>query len=147
MDKVDERILKEIQHDFAIEERPYKVLSSKLGIEEKEIIRKVKRMRERGVIRRLGASVNSRKIGMVTTLIAMKVPPNELNRIAQIINKYKEVTHNYSREHEFNLWFTLTTKGEDELQWVIDKIKRETGIHQILNLPTIREFKTDVRIS
>jgi DNA-binding Lrp family transcriptional regulator len=145
MDLIDKKILREIQCGFAAEKRPYKVLSSKLGVEEKEIIERVKRLKEEGFIHRLGASINSKKMGLVSTLVAMKVPSNKLSHVAQIINKHKEVTHNYSREHEFNLWFTLTTDSKKKLQTLIDDVKRETGIHQILNLPTIREFKIDVK--
>lgn len=148
LDEIDKRLLQLIQDEFPITRRPWKELGEKLNITEDEVLSRLRNLYNKGIIRKIGPVIESRKLGLnASTLIAMKVPETEIERIARIINDYEIVSHNYLREHKYNLWFTITTSDEKELRKVLREIQRRTGIPDtdILDLPTVRRFKIDVR--
>ena len=141
MDSIDEKILKRIEREFPISSYPYRDLAKVLDLSEKEVISRISRLKNKGVILRIGASFDSEKLGFKSTLVAMKVPQPRLQEVAKIINHYSGVTHNYSRDHEFNLWFVLMGKSKEEIDETLEKIKSQTGINQILKLPRRQLFK------
>jgi DNA-binding Lrp family transcriptional regulator len=143
MDSVDKALLNEIQSDFPVATHPYRELGERLGISEDETLRRVASLREEGIIRRLGASINSRRIGFVSTLCAAKAPEEKFDLLVSEINACKGVTHNYLRDHEFNIWFTLISPSEEEKQATIKGLTHRTGI-EILELPARRIFKIRV---
>jgi DNA-binding Lrp family transcriptional regulator len=143
MDALDRAILNEIQADFPVEPHPYRVIGSKLGINEKEVLDRIARLRKEGIIRRLGASINSRQIGFVSTLLAAKVPPDKFDMFVKIVNECPGVTHNYERRHEYNVWFTLIAPSISEKRSIIDELVEKTGV-KILELPATRIFKIRV---
>lgn len=140
---LDIKILDTIQQEFPVCRQPFKTLSSDLGITEDEALNQVLALKEQGVIRRISALFNSGKLGMVTTLVAMKAPEDRIDSIAGIINEYEGVTHHYERDNEYNLWFTLIAKSKEELAKLIGEIKGKTGIDSLLDLPTLRRFKVN----
>ena len=103
LDELDRLILNEIQSNLPIEPRPYQVLAEKLKCSEEEVLRRVQEMKDRDLIRRIGANCNSRKLGYTSTLCAAKVPSHLLERFVEVVNSYTGVTHNYRREHEYNI--------------------------------------------
>ncbi len=111
---------------------------------ERAVIELINGLKESGIIRRTGAVFDSQKLGYKSTLCAMRVPGQRLDEVAAIVNRYPEVTHNYGREHEFNLWFTLIARDEQRLTEVIEEIKTESGVTELLNLPAINLFKISV---
>ncbi len=141
MDCIDEKILKRIERQFPISSCPYRDLARELTLTEEEVISRISRLKEKGVIRKIGALFDSEKLGLKSTLIAMKVPQLRLQEVARMVNHYPEVTHNYRREHEFNLWFVLMGKNGKEIDQILRKIKDQTGINDILNLPKKQFFK------
>lgn len=148
LDKIDEELLQLTQDEFPITKRPWAQLGSKLNITEEETLLRLKRLCNQGVIHKIGPILNSRKIGLkASTLVAMRVPEDRIEHVANIINEYESVSHNYQREHEYNLWFTLKAHNEKELQKIIEEIKRRTEIPDtdVLNLPALHMFKIDVR--
>lgn len=148
LDKIDRELLQLMQDAFPMEERPWAILGEKLGITEEEVLSRVKRLTSEGVIRKLRAILDVQKLGVCSsTLMAMKVPGYKMEEVVSIINEYVSVTHNYRREHDYNLWFTVTTCGDKDLNRVVEEIKRRTGIpnSDILDLRTTRIFKIDVR--
>lgn len=138
--KKDKLLLNRIQNNFPIASNPYKVLAKELNIPEEDIFNRIKDLIKKGVIRRIGANFNSNKLGYKSTLIAMKVPDEKLEEVASIINRFKGVTHNYLRDGTYNLWFTLI--GDH-----LNKIKEETGINDLLDLPVIRQFKINAEFN
>ena len=112
MDEMDRMILNEIQSHFPIEARPYQVLGEKLGCSEEEVLQRVQDLKDREVIRRIGANCNSRKLGYTSTLCAAKVPSRLMARFVEVVNSYMGVTHNYRRDHDYNIWFTLIAPSE-----------------------------------
>ena len=148
LDEIDKQLLQLTQDEFSIMKRPWKELGNRLKITEEEVLLRLKRLCNKGVIRKIGPILNTRKLGLsASTLIAMKVPEEKIEQVASIINEYESVSHNYQREHEYNLWFTVRTSDEKKLQRTIEEIKRRTEIPDanILDLPTLRVFKIDVR--
>jgi siroheme decarboxylase len=143
MDARDREILNEIQAGFPVEPHPYRVIGSKLDMDEKEVLDRIGRLRKAGIIRRLGASINSRQIGFVSTLLAAQVPPEKFEVFVQTVNACPGVTHNYERKHAYNVWFTLIASSMSEKGRIIDELIEKTGV-QILELPATRIFKIRV---
>ena len=107
MDDIDEKILSELQNDFPLSRRPYDIIAERLGISVDELWAQIANLIDSGVIRRIGASIDSRKLGFVTTLAAIRVDPGAVEQAAAVIEKYPEITHCYQRSDPFNIWFTI----------------------------------------
>ena len=145
MDKIDESILDELQSGFFLNKRPYLKVAGHVGISEDEVIKRVQFLKEQGVIRYIGAVLDSNKLGFESTLIAMNVPESKLDDVAKTISSLDCVSHNYLRDDDkFNLWFTLTVPY-GKLAEVIERIEKVTGINETLNLKGKRVFKIDTR--
>ena len=149
MDELNHRILDALQYDFPLSERPYDVLASRLGLDGDLLWRRVELMLEQGIIRRLGASIDSRKLGFCSTLAAVRVGPDGVDRAAEAIGRYREVTHSYLRDHEFNIWFTVIAVDNARIEAILDEIRRDLSLNEsdVLNLPMKRMFKLDARFS
>jgi DNA-binding Lrp family transcriptional regulator len=96
---------------------------------------------------KIGPVIDASRIGLkAATLVAMKVPKNKVYDVARVINEYDSVSHNYEREDEYNVWFTLAASSNNELALLLDEIKQKTGMkdQDILDLPTLRRFKINV---
>lgn len=143
MDETDRAILNEIQSRFPIDSRPYHVIGARIGVPESEVLARVAKLRERGIIRRIGASIDSRRLGFVSTLVAARVPTERVEEFARIVGSTPGVTHNYLRKHPYNVWFTLISSSMDEKVKTINRLQQETGI-QLLELPAKRIFKIRV---
>jgi DNA-binding Lrp family transcriptional regulator len=141
MDDIDRKILGTIQSGFPISPRPYRDLSDRLGLSEEDIFARVASLKKKGIIRRIGGSFDSRCLGFTTTLCAAKVPDNGIRLFAEEVNKYPEVTHNYLRKHEYNIWFTLMATDQREVDQLIREIMQATGVGEIITLPAKRSFK------
>lgn len=144
MDRMDRKILNIIQSDFPIAPRPFREVGERLGIEEEEVLRRVKGMKDSGVIRRIGGSFDSRRLGFFSTLCAARVPPEKMELFNEVINACVGITHNYTREHEYNIWFTFIAGSEEELDRSLKEIADKTGVRDIVSLPASRIFKIRV---
>jgi DNA-binding Lrp family transcriptional regulator len=147
MDDLDLRILDALQYDFPLSERPYDTLAAGLGIDADLFRQRVADMLEQGTIRRIGASLDSRKLGFHSTLAAARVGPDDVDRAATLIARYPEVTHSYLRDHEFNLWFTLIAHDGSRIASILQEIRAELSLEpsDVLNLPMTRQYKLDAR--
>lgn len=144
LDSLDKQLLNIIQSHLPIEPEPYKKLAETLGTTEEDILARLKRLIEKGVIRRLGAIFDSRRVGYSGTLCAMKVPAERIEEVTAVINSFPGVTHNYLRDHPYNMWFTLLVESQAKLENTLEEIKRRTGIADMLYLPALRIFKIRV---
>ena len=144
VDEVDKKILSVIQTDFPVCLQPFDVLGKRLGTGADEIFERIAHLRSVGVIRRLGAVFDSRSLGYASTLVAARIPSQRLEEVAEIISQLPGVTHNYRREHPYNLWFTLTAQSEQELSRIIEDLKRQTDIEEFFNLPALSVYKIRV---
>lgn len=143
MDEIDKKIINISQKDFPLCQRPFETLGLKINICEDEILKRIKKLKLEGVIRRIGASFNSRKIGYKSTLCAMIVEDEKIDDTVSVINSYPQVTHNYLREHNYNLWFTIIAKSHEELDDILEYIKMRTSNTSLINLPAVCVFKID----
>jgi Transcriptional regulators len=144
MDKEYTELLNSIQDSFPLEPRPYLAIAKKLNMTEEEVIKSIKKLKDSGDIRRIGGVFNSKKLGFSSTLCAIKVPKERIEEVAELINSYEGVTHNYLRNHSYNMWFTVIAFSEEEIKRFINEIKYRTGIVDILYLPSRRMFKIKV---
>ncbi|MEW6186329.1 MAG: AsnC family transcriptional regulator [Thermodesulfobacteriota bacterium] len=144
LDPNDRAILNEIQSNFPIKIRPYREVGQRLNLAEKEVISRVRRMVERGFIRRIGANFNSRKLGFTSTLCAARVPKRKLPGFIRVVNQYAGVTHNYEREGDYNIWFTFIAESQEKIETALKEIIKKTGIAEVINLPAEHIFKIQV---
>jgi DNA-binding Lrp family transcriptional regulator len=147
MDKIDSQILQELQDNFPLSERPYDIVADRLQISQEEIWERVQLMLDKGVIRRMGASLDSNKLGFRSTLAAVSVAPELVDRAAEIIGQFYEVTHSYLRNDDFNIWFTLIAVDDDRIENILEQIRKALSLERskVLNLPMKRLFKLDAR--
>jgi len=144
LDKADRLILNEIQRNFPVTHRPFLALARKLKLKEKEILPRVQRLKAAGIIRRIGASLSASAVGFTSTLCAAKVPQGKIGEFVAVVNTYPGVTHNYEREGDFNIWFTLIAPSKKKINQILAEISTKTGVKGILNLPAIKTFKIAV---
>ena len=154
LNDADKKILDIIQSNFPLSSRPYKVIGDEIGMEEEEVLANVLNLKKQGIIRRLGANFQSKKLGFRSTLCAAKVPDDKLDLFIREVNakkgvthnylrKHPGVTHNYLRSHEYNVWFTLIGPSWENVCETLAGITEKTGI-EILNLPATKLFKIRV---
>jgi len=141
LEEVDRKLLNRMQSGFPVSARPFLEIGNELGLTEAEVLARVSRLKELGVIRRIGANVNPRSIGFVSTLCAAHVPEERVAKFVDTVNKYAGVTHNYSREHYFNVWFTFIAESFEDIEKNLETISRRTHIKDILNMPATKVFK------
>ena len=147
LDEFDKNLLNRLQSDFPISPRPFKDIADAIGSSEERVIDAVKRLKDSGIIRRLGGVFSSRDLGFYSTLVAARIPPQDIEDAAAVIGEYKEVTHNYEREHEYNLWFTLTATSKERAAEIIEEIRQETSVIDIHELPAVEFYKVDVKFA
>ncbi len=143
MDAIDKKILNLIQKEFPVVAEPFKVIGALAGISEEEALERVRRLKEEGIIRRIGAVFEPKKLGYVSTLCAARVPEGEIKDFVETVNAFPGVTHNYRRNHEYNIWFTFIAPSEKALERAIAEIKEKTGITDVLSMRAVRVFKVD----
>lgn len=148
LDKEDKKILNIIQKGIPLVTNPFLELGDETGISEDELIERLKRLKSLGALRRIGVTINKSELGREGTLVAMKVPEDMIDEVANIINAYEEVTHNYVRSSEdlivdYNLWFTITGTKE-RIERIIEEISKKAD-YPLLNLPADITFKIGVK--
>ncbi|MDY6964904.1 MAG: AsnC family transcriptional regulator [Halobacteriota archaeon] len=148
LDERDKKILNTIQTGIPLVTNPFLALGDEIGISEDEIIKRLKRLKDEGALRRVGVTINKEEVGKEGTLIAMKVPEEEIDSVAEIINAYDEVTHNYVRSSDdgkidYNLWFTITGT-KDRIEQIADEVGKKAK-YPLLNLPADITFKIGVK--
>ncbi len=141
MDTIDRRLLQKVQEGLPLAASPYRQLAEEIGISEEEVIDRLQALKKRGIIRRLGGVFDSRQLGYVSALCAVKVDISEADKMAAIINNYPGVTHNYLRDNDvLNLWFTLTCSSAEEFDDTIAELTDKLG-RVIYQFPVKRRYK------
>jgi DNA-binding Lrp family transcriptional regulator len=142
---LDFRLLNDFQRNFPLCPAPFAELASRLGVAEGSVLRMLEQLRREGKISRVGAVFAPKRIG-ASTLAAMAVPPEKLGIVAEAVNRFPEVNHNYEREHRYNLWFVVTAGSEGRLQAALGAIEQAAG-YPILRLPLVQEYHIDLGFS
>jgi len=141
LDHVERRRVNLMQKDFPLVEEPFAELGSRLGLSEPEVLDRVSQLREKKIIRILGPVFNSRALGYQSTLVAMHVPEERIEQSAQIISHHPGVGHNYQREHQYNLWFTLAIRGDADLKAALREFDQQIQPEAMFELPALKLFK------
>jgi siroheme decarboxylase len=143
LDALDRRLLNLIQGRFPLAPRPYAGMAAEAGIDEGEALRRVRRLIDERIIRQVTPIYDTRALGYRSMLVAAKVDPEYPHRAARIINSHPGVSHNYLRNHEFNLWFTIAVEEDSALglDGTLDLLCDLTGAESVRQLPTLKLFK------
>ena len=141
----DKSLLNLIQRNLPIAQRPFLELANILGTTEDNVIERLRYLKEHGYIRRIGPFFDSGKLEYKGTLVALKVKDGYMEKVAQFINKYPGATHNYQREGEYNLWFTLLTHSEEKHTQILNEIKAQEGVEKLMNLVSNKKYKINVQ--
>jgi siroheme decarboxylase len=143
LDDTDRQLLNLMQGSFALTERPFAHVAEKAGIGEDELLERVRFLLDKRIIREITPIFDTRALGYSSMLVAAKVDPEYPHRAAQIINSHPGVTHNYLRNHDFNLWFTIACEPDSRLglEGTLDVLQRLTGAESVRQLPTLKLFK------
>ncbi len=143
MDAYDKQILDIIQSHFPLTARPYAAVGETVGLTEAEVLARVRRLKGEGVIRRMGANFGSRQLGWKSTLCGAEVPTDRLDAFVAEVNRHPGITHNYLRDHRFNVWFALIAPDEAAVEAILAEITEKTGV-AVMNLPASKMFKIKV---
>ncbi|MEA2151609.1 MAG: siroheme decarboxylase [Solirubrobacteraceae bacterium] len=143
IDAVDRRVLNLMQGSFPLQSRPYAAVAEAAKLAEGDVMTRVQRLLDDRIIRQVTPIYDTRALGYGSMLVAAKVDPEHPWRAAKIINSHPGVSHNYLRNHEFNMWFTLAVEGDSKLglQGTLDILQELTGAQSIRQLPTLKLFK------
>lgn len=144
IDDTDRLLLNELQGGFPVTHRPFADVAQRLGLDETDVIARLRRLVETGALSRFGTILNAPQLGGERTLAAMRVPPERFEEVAAYVNGLDTVSHNYERGHEFNMWFVISSEDQDDIDRTIARIERDTGL-DVINLPTLEEFFVDIR--
>lgn len=145
MDVTDKLIINHLQGGFPVCESPYQVVAKELGLTETGLISRIKKLLDDGVLSRFGPLFHAEEMGGALTLAAVKVPLDQFDQIAEIINEFPEVAHNYERSHELNMWFVVATELPERLLEVIKEIEQKTGL-PVYNMPKINEYFVGLKL-
>jgi len=146
MDKLDTEILNEIQWTFPLVAKPFDEIAKKFGTTSDDVKTRLVQLKRKGVLRQLSAIFDTRKLGYTSSLVAMEIEPDKLESVAHQINRHPGVSHNYEREHEFSLWFSLAVPPGADLDKEVGKFSKLDGIKKTRMLPTLQLFKIGVKL-
>lgn len=144
MDEIDRRIINGLQGGLPLSERPYADAAEMLGLSESVLIDRLRRLLAEGVLSRFGPMYHAERLGGGLTLAAMAVPQSRFDTVADIVNGFPEVAHNYARDHALNMWFVVATDRPERITEVLDEIERQTGL-TVHDMPKIEEFFVGLR--
>jgi len=145
---MQDELLYKLQNAFPLAARPFEILAGELGRSEEEVLEEVRRLKEEGIIRQTSAIFDTKRLGYHSSLVAFKVPEEQIENAAEIINVHPGVSHNYLRNHDFNIWFTLAVPPDSRLglQGTVDRLRNLTGAREAITLPTLKMFKISVKL-
>jgi DNA-binding Lrp family transcriptional regulator len=144
LDRIDAALVNRLQDGLPICERPFASVAADLGVAENELIRRIERLLADGTLTRFGPMYHAERMGGALTLAAMKVPLEDFERVAGIVNDHAEVAHNYARDNPMNMWFVLATEDPLQIDRTLVRIERETG-YMVYNMPKIEEFFVEAK--
>ena len=145
MDEIDRKIINSLQLGFPICASPYRKAAEQLGLSETELLSRLKALLDNGTLTRFGPLYHAEQMGGALTLAAVKAPEERFDEIADIINAFPEVAHNYAREHALNMWFVVATETPEQLESTLSAIEQQTGL-TVYNMPKKREYFVNLRL-
>jgi DNA-binding Lrp family transcriptional regulator len=146
LDDLDRELLNVVQWSFPLDPRPFAVIGERLQLPEAEVRARVRRVKEAGVLRQLSAIFDTRALGYMSALVAAKVDPDRIDDAAAVINQHPGVSHNYKRNHAYNLWYTLAVPPGEDFDAHLDVLHRDSGSLITRKLPTLKLYKIGVKL-
>lgn len=146
LDEIDKKLLNEIQWVFPLSDRPYAEIAGKHGISEEDAMRRIAALKKMGLVRQINAIFDTRRLGYKSALVAFSVKPDKLDSVADRINEHPGVSHNYERNHEYNMWFTLAVPPGTDMKDDLDRMAALDGVIKYRVLPTLKLYKIGVRL-
>jgi DNA-binding Lrp family transcriptional regulator len=146
MDVTDRQIINTLQGGFPVSPRPFAEAAQKIGLSERTLIERIERLLEDGTLSRFGPMYNAERIGGAVTLAALAVPAERFEEVAEIVNSFSEIAHNYEREHTLNMWFVVAAEHPDRIAEVLEAIEASTEL-VVYNMPKIEEFFIGLRFA
>jgi len=145
---MENELLFEMQNAFPMSEQPFKQVAEKLNTTEEEVLTLVQKLKDEKIIRQTSAIFDTKRLGYKSSLVAFKVPKDKIDEAAAIINKHPGVSHNYLRNHEYNIWFTMAVAPDSKLglEKTIEILKQQTDAEDGIVLPTLKMFKISVKM-
>ncbi|MFW5998545.1 MAG: Lrp/AsnC family transcriptional regulator [Bacillota bacterium] len=144
MEELDKKILNKIQEGIPLQKKPFQKMGKELGIDGKKVIKRLKKLKDKDYIRRIGGIMNSSRLGYKSTLVGLRVTDDKFKEITDFINSHPGVTHNYRRDNYLNLWFTLSTRKEQDSNNFLKQIENREGVLELYELPKKKLFKLKV---
>ncbi|MBZ0106013.1 MAG: Lrp/AsnC family transcriptional regulator [Sulfuricella denitrificans] len=145
MDELDRAIINHLQGGFPLCDHPYGEVAKQLGCSENDLLVRLEKLLNDKVLTRFGPMYHAERLGGGLSLVAMKIPPDDFERVAGIVNAMPEVAHNYAREHALNMWFVLATETPQGQQEALARIERESG-YPVYNMPKIKEYFVELKL-
>ncbi len=139
LDAADRRIINRLQDGLPLVESPFAAVAAEIDLSEGELLYRLERLRDSGVLSRFGPMYHAERLGGGLTLAALEVPEADFERVTEAVNAFPEVAHNYRREHRLNMWFVLATETPEGIAEVIAAIEAATGL-PVFNMPKQEEF-------
>ena len=146
LDDLDRNLLNAVQWDFPLEPRPFAALAERLDVDEPLVRARVQKVKDAGVLRQLSAIFDTRALGYTSALVAAKVDDDRIDEAAAAVSDHPGVSHNYKRNHAYNLWYTVAVPPRESLDEHVDQIHRESGALVTRKLPTITLYKIGVKL-
>jgi DNA-binding Lrp family transcriptional regulator len=146
MDETDKKLLNDIQWVFPLADRPYAEIAAKHGMSEEEVMLRISALKGMGLVRQINAIFDTRRLGYKSALIAFAVKPDKLDAVAEKVNEHPGVSHNYERNHEYNMWFTLAVPPDAEMKDELDRMAALDGVVKYRLLPTLKMYKIGVKL-
>jgi DNA-binding Lrp family transcriptional regulator len=146
LDETDKKLLNDIQWVFPLVDRPYLELAKNYNITEDEVMQRITGLKSLGLIRQVNAIFDTRRLGYKSALIAFAVAPEKLDAVAEKVNEHPGVSHNYERNHEYNMWFTLAVPPESDMKEELDRLAALDGVIKYRLLPTLKMYKIGVKL-
>jgi siroheme decarboxylase len=146
IDSLDKQLLNEIQWQFPLVDRPYLEISNRYNVTESELLERIRILKRIGLIRQINAIFDTRRLGYKSTLVAFSVLPNKLEQVANEVNKHPGVSHNYERNHEYNMWFTLAVPPVGDMKRDLERMASLEGVIKYRILPTLKLYKIGVKL-
>jgi len=146
MNKLEMDLLNLVQNDFPLSVRPFGVIGKKLGISENQCMEMLNKLYDSDILRAIRAVINWNSIGYSTILIGMKVQPQNVSDIAEKLQHIDEITHNYSRAGELNLWFTLIYSNVNQKDTLLERLRKMDGVLDIKEFPAEKVYKIGLKL-
>lgn len=146
IDSLDKQLLNEIQWQFPLVDKPFLEISKRYNVSEDEVLERIKILKRIGLIRQINAIFDTRRLGYKSTLVAFSVLQDKLDQVANEVNRHPGVSHNYERNHEYNMWFTLAVPPFGDMKRDLEHMASLDGVTKYRVLPTLRLYKIGVKL-